>query len=68
MKKTIFNIFIAVLVGIVFYFLSVNFVFKIPSPIGGYEAITYQVGCGVAVVAGLITAILLFVFNRDKKK
>ena len=68
MKKTIFNIFIAVLVGIIFYFLSVNFVFKIPSPIGGYEAITYQVGCGVAVVAGLITAILLFVFNRDKKK
>lgn len=68
MKKTIFNISIAVLVGIVFYFLSVNFVFKIPSPIGGYEAITYQVGCGVAVVAGLITAILLFVFNRDKKK
>lgn len=68
MKKTIFNIFIVVLVGIVFYFLSVNFVFKIPSPIGGYEAITYQVGCGVAVVAGLITAILLFVFNRDKKK
>lgn len=68
MKKTIFNIFIAVLVGIVFYFLSVNFVFKIPSPIGGYEAITYQVGCGVAVVAGLITTILLFVFNRDKKK
>lgn len=68
MKKTIFNIFIAVLVGIAFYFLSINFVFKIPSPIGGYEAITYQVGCGVAVVAGLITAILLFVFNRDKKK
>lgn len=68
MKKTIFNIFIAVLVSIVFYYLSVNFIFKIPSPMGGYEAVTYQVGCGVAVVAGLITAILLFVFNRNKKK
>lgn len=68
MKKTIFNIFIAALVGIVFYFLSVNFMFKIPSPMGGYEAITYQVGCGVAVVAGFITAILLFIFNRNKKK
>lgn len=68
MKKTIFNIFIAALVGIVFYFLSVNFMFKIPSPMGGYEAITYQVGCGVAVVAGFITALLLFIFNRNKKK
>ncbi|MDD5923962.1 MAG: hypothetical protein PUC88_04155 [Clostridia bacterium] len=68
MKKTISNILIAVFVSIVFYFLSVNFIFKIPSPMGGYEAITYQVGCGIAVVAGLITAILLFVFNRNKKK
>lgn len=68
MKKTIFNIFIAALVGIVFYFLSVNFMFKIPSPMGGYEAITYQVGYGVAVIAGFITAILLFIFNRNKKK
>lgn len=68
MKKTVFNILVAVFVSIVFYFLSVNFIFKIPSPTGGYEAITYQVGCGVAVVAGLITAILLFVFNRNKKK
>lgn len=68
MKKTIFNIFIAVLVGIVFYFLSVNFVFKIPSPIGGYEAITYQVGFGIAVIVGIITAILLFVFNKNKKQ
>lgn len=68
MKKTVFNILVAVFVSIVFYFLSVNFIFKIPSPTGGYEAITYQVGCGIAVVAGLITAILLFVFNRNKKK
>lgn len=68
MKKTISNILIAVFVSIVFYFLSVNFIFKIPSPMGGYDAITYQVGCGIAVVAGLITAILLFVFNRNKKK
>lgn len=68
MKKTIFNIFIAVLVGIVFYFLSVNFVFKIPSPIGGYEAITYQVGFGIAVIVGIITAILLLVFNKNKKQ
>ncbi len=68
MKKTVFNILVAVFVSIVFYFLSVNFIFKIPSPTGGYEAITYQVGCGIAVVAGLITAILLFVFNKDKKK
>ena len=68
MKKTVFNILVAVFVSIVFYFLSINFIFKIPSPIGGYEAITYQVGCGVAVVVGLITAILLFVFNRSKKK
>lgn len=68
MKKTISNILIAVFVSIVFYFLSVNFIFKIPSPMGGYEAITYQVGCGIAVVAGLITAILLFVLNRNKKK
>ena len=68
MKKTIFNILVAVFVSIVFYFLSVNFIFKIPSPMGGYEAITYQVGCGIAVVAGLITAILLFVLNRNKKK
>ena len=68
MKKTVFNILVAVFVSIVFYFLSVNFIFKIPSPMGGYEAITYQVGCGVAIVAGMITAILLFVFNRSKKK
>nr|WP_294037508.1 hypothetical protein [uncultured Ruminococcus sp.] len=68
MKKTISNILVAVFVSIVFYFLSVNFIFKIPSPMGGYEAITYQVGCGIAVVAGLITAILLFVLNRNKKK
>lgn len=68
MKKTVFNILVAVFVSIVFYFLSVNFIFKIPSPTGGYEAIIYQVGCGVAVIAGLITAILLFVFNRNKKK
>lgn len=68
MKKTVLNILVAVFVSIVFYFLSINFIFKIPSPTGGYEAITYQVGCGVAVVAGLITAILLFVFNRNKKK
>lgn len=68
MKKAIFNILAAVLVSIVFYFLSINFIFKIPSPTGGYEVITYQVGCGVAVVAGLITAILLFVFNKNKKK
>lgn len=68
MKKTVFNILVAVFVSIVFYFLSVNFIFEIPSPTGGYEAITYQVGCGIAVVAGLITAILLFVFNKDKKK
>lgn len=68
MKKTISNILVAVFVSIVFYFLSVNFIFKIPSPMGGYEAITYQVGFGIAVVAGLITAILLFVLNRNKKK
>lgn len=68
MKKTVFNILVAVFVSIVFYFLSVNFIFKIPSPTGGYEAITYQAGCGIAVVAGLITAILLFVFNRNQKK
>lgn len=68
MKKTVFNILVAVFVSIVFYFLSINFIFKIPSPTGGYEAITYQVGCGVAVITGLITAILLFVFNRSKKK
>lgn len=68
MKKTISNILVAVFVSIVFYFLSVNFIFNIPSPMGGYEAITYQVGCGIAVVAGLITAILLFVLNRNKKK
>lgn len=68
MKKTVFNILVAVFVSIVFYFLSVNFIFKIPSPTGGYEAITYQVGCGIAVVAGLITTILLFVFNRSKMK
>lgn len=68
MKETISNILVAVFVSIVFYFLSVNFIFKITSPMGGYEAITYQVGCGIAVVAGLITAILLFVLNRNKKK
>lgn len=68
MKKIVFNILVAVLVSIVFFFLSVKFIFKIPSPTGGYEVITYQVGCGIAVVAGLITAILLFVFNRNKKK
>lgn len=68
MKKTVFYIAVSVLVSIIFYFLSVNFIFKIPSPMGGYEAITYQVGCGIAVIAGMITAILLFVFNRNKKK
>lgn len=68
MKKTVFNILVTVFVSIVFYFLSANFIFKIPSPTGGYEAITYQVGCGIAIVAGLITAILLFAFNRNKKK
>lgn len=68
MKKIISNILVAVFVSIIFYVLSVNFIFKIPSPMGGYEAITYQVGCWIAVFAGLITAILLFVLNRNKKR
>lgn len=64
----IFNIIITVLVIAAFYFLSVNFIFKTPSPTGGYALITYQIGCGIAVVAGLITAIFLFIFNRTKKQ
>lgn len=68
MKKTIINIIASVLVSVAFYFLSINLIFKIPSPMGGYEAITYKVGCVIAVVAGVITAILLFIFNKYKKQ
>lgn len=68
MKKTILNVLITVVISVVFYFLSINFIFKIPSPMGGYEAITYQVGFGIAVIVGIITAILLLVFNKNKKQ
>lgn len=68
MKKNIFIIAIAVLVSIAFYFLSVTFIFKIPSPTGGYEAITYQFGCGIAIIAGIVTVILLMVFDRSRNR
>lgn len=68
MKKNIIKIIIILLVSIVFFLLSINFIFKIPSPTGGYEMITYQVGFGIAVIAGIITAILLLVFNKNKKQ
>lgn len=68
MKKTILNVLITVVISVVFYFLSINFIFKISSPMGGYEAITYQVGFGIAVFAGIITTILLLIFNKNKKQ
>ena len=55
-----------ILVIIVFFTLSINFIFKIPSPTGGYEAITYKVGLGISVIAGAITATLLFVFKFQR--
>ena len=66
MKKIIFNIMISLLVSILFYFLSTKLFFSIPSPAGGYTAITYQVGIGFAVLAGGVTAVLLFIFNKNK--
>jgi hypothetical protein len=68
MKKTIARIIISLLVSIAFFLLSINYIFKIPSPTGGYEMITYQVGAGLAIVAGGITALLLFVLKKSKKK
>jgi hypothetical protein len=68
MKNTIVKIVIIALVSIAFFLLSINFIFKIPSSNGGYAFITYQVGGGVATVAGCITALLLFVFNKNKKQ
>lgn len=65
MKKTIIRIIIILLVSIVFFVLSINFIFKIPSPTGGYELITYQVGFGIAVVAGGITALIIFVLKKN---
>ena len=65
MMKTIIRIIIILLVSIVFFVLSINFIFKIPSPTGGYELITYQVGFGIAVVAGGITALIIFVLKKN---
>ncbi len=66
MKKNIIKITIILLVSIVFFLLSINFVFKIPSPTGGYEMITYQVGAGIAVVAGGITALIIFALKKNE--
>lgn len=66
MKKNIIRIIIILLVSIIFFLLSINFIFKIPSPTGGYEMITYQVGAGIAVVAGGITALIIFVLKKSK--
>ena len=66
MKKNIIKIIIILLVSIVFFLLSINFIFKIPSPTGGYEMITYQVGAGIAVVAGGITALIIFALKKNE--
>ena len=63
MKKGIVNIIIILIVSIVFYFLSINFFFRIPDG-NGYALITYLVGAGVAIGAGFITAIILYLYNH----
>ena len=62
MKKIIIHIGCPILIAIVSYLLSINCIYKIPSPNGGYESITYMVGFGIALfvlgVASIVSAIL----------
>lgn len=71
MKKIILHIGIPILITIFSYLLSVNCIFKIPSPDGGYEPITYMVGLGIALfvlgVSAIVSAIL-YVGSKRKKK
>lgn len=64
--KWLQNINIAVLICIGVFILCISFIFKIPSPKGGLHIITYEVGLLVGVMCGIVSFILLCIFNRKK--
>lgn len=69
MKNILKNIGISIIVGIIIYFISTRFLFKIPSPTGiGYEQLTYDIGKYVGVISSILSFILLFIFNKNRKK
>lgn len=70
MKKIILHIGFPILIAIVSYLLSITCIFKIPSPNGGYEPITYMVGFGIALfvlgVSAIVSAILYIGSKKNK--
>ena len=68
MKKIILHIGLPILIAIVFYLLSITFIFKIPSSSGGYEPITYIVGLGIALFALGVSAIASAILYIGSKK
>lgn len=68
MKKIFTNIVIAICIYGAIYFLSTRFFFKVPSPSGvGYHEVTYEMGRYAGAIAGVVSFILLSIFNRNKK-
>lgn len=49
---------ISLVSAIIMFFVSINFVFRVPSPTGGYVWLTYVVGIIVAVISGLVVALI----------
>ena len=70
MKKIILHIGFPILITILSYLLSINCIYKIPSPNGGYKPITYMVGFGIALfvlgVSAIVSAILYIGSKKNK--
>lgn len=68
MKKLITNILLSVFNSVVFYLLSINFIFYVPTVGGnGYAPITYIVGACLALIVFAASMIMFTVMSRKKK-
>lgn len=69
LKRILINFNISLIISVIIYFISINFLCKIPSPTGiGYAEITYQIGMLISSVVGIVSFIILMILNKPKEK
>ena len=70
-KKTLMHIIVPIVLTIISFLISVNFIFKVPNPSGiGYADITYYFGLKIALftlVTSAIVSAILYVGRKNKK-
>lgn len=71
-KKHLIHILVPTVLSIVSYFVSINFIFKVPNPTGiGFADVTYMFGFKVAMsvlgVSSIVSAIL-YIGRKNQPK